>query len=421
MNVLFLPNRISNWTLEKVNGQCLLILTDKDNDEMKKTILFLLTFVSTLVSLHAQELTATLQQGDKMTAFLGANAFKDAYDAAQDGAIITLSSGTFNTVDSITKQVSIIGNGFYPDSKRTYIKYPNYKTYRPSWTAPAAASLIINADNVKIEGVYCDLIVLRNISNLHINRCRFTYFESTHTHTNTIVESSYVVHDYSLKESINMCYRNSIIMWFEKHNTTNLVVFSNCVLPHYYDYYCADSDNVIKNYDSPYGQYNNCILGVRHYSYTDVDKTTYVNYWQGFCSNSQTKYYQNFEPYHNNAFFLYPYKYEKNSSGNWSETLCSDMLTMDVYDPPTNNYSALVKDLFISNNFTPGSYYYSDFWKCVKKDISITGSDGTMVGIYGGSGFSTYSSIPHIVESSIASDTDSNGKLSVKLKVSVNQ
>lgn len=89
MHVLFICSIASRIGIPN-SERAMTILTDTDNDEMKKTILLLLTFVSTLVSLHAQELTATLQQGEKMTAFFGANAFKDAYAAAQDGAIITL-------------------------------------------------------------------------------------------------------------------------------------------------------------------------------------------------------------------------------------------------------------------------------------------------------------------------------------------
>ena len=110
--------------------------------------------------------------------------------------------------------------------------------------------------------------------------------------------------------------------------------------------------------------------------------------------------------------------FEKNSSGNWNEILCEDLLTMIIYNPPTDNYSPLLNALF-KTNYVGSSESF--LWQKVKTDISYKGMDGTCVGIYGGSGFSDYSSIPHIIESTIESDTDSNGKLSVKLKVSVNQ
>ena len=52
---------------------------------------------------------------------------------------------------------------------------------------------------------------------------------------------------------------------------------------------------------------------------------------------------------------------------------------------------------------------------------TIKGDDGTVVGPYGGTGFSVNPSIPRIVESKIDSNTDAEGKLNVKIKVEVNQ
>ena len=77
---------------------------------MKKTILLLVAIALTSAKMMAEGLTATLQQGETMTAFYGVNAFVDAYNAAEDGAVITLSEGKFNDVSSIEKSITVIGN-----------------------------------------------------------------------------------------------------------------------------------------------------------------------------------------------------------------------------------------------------------------------------------------------------------------------
>ena len=63
------------------------------------------------ILLYADGLTATLQQGEKMTPFYGVDAFYQAYQAADSGAVITLSAGTFTRVDTIKKSLTIIGSG----------------------------------------------------------------------------------------------------------------------------------------------------------------------------------------------------------------------------------------------------------------------------------------------------------------------
>ena len=96
---------------------------------MKKIIvLYVLLFVSSIML--ADNLTATLQQGDEMKAFYGADAFKQAYEAAESsGAIITLSAGSFNEVESIEKSMTIIGyNAFCPSCRICRQAFQDFKT-----------------------------------------------------------------------------------------------------------------------------------------------------------------------------------------------------------------------------------------------------------------------------------------------------
>lgn len=81
---------------------------------MKKTILLAIVLVLSVTSFAQQQL-ATLNHNDSVTAFYGANALVAAHSAAQNGDIITLSSGVFNATD-ISKAVTIRGAGAWADT-----------------------------------------------------------------------------------------------------------------------------------------------------------------------------------------------------------------------------------------------------------------------------------------------------------------
>lgn len=78
-----------------------------------KKILFTLMVLCCAIVANAQndQLTATLQHGDEVSLFTGADALAAALEAAADGDIITLSAGTFRTTP-INKSVSIFGAGY---------------------------------------------------------------------------------------------------------------------------------------------------------------------------------------------------------------------------------------------------------------------------------------------------------------------
>lgn len=77
-----------------------------------------LLFMAGMTESLAQTQVATLQHGDEITAFYGADAFVQAYDAAtvDDGDIITLSSGTFVAHD-INKAITLRGAGCAADTE----------------------------------------------------------------------------------------------------------------------------------------------------------------------------------------------------------------------------------------------------------------------------------------------------------------
>ena len=372
---------------------------------MKKTILTLVAIVATATGLNAQGLTATLQQGSTMTPYYGENAFVHAYKDAQAGAVITLSAGEFNTVDSITKQVTIIGNGCsnHDGTNRTYIRdrYINHGG-SSQWT-----SLIINANNVKIEGVYAPYVYLRGVSNTRLSHCYISYLYATNPHTGTVIDQCYVSYDYSLTKSVNSTYKNSYIFAFYNGNTSaNMAYFSNCLIISWYYYRKCDASTTYSYY-RPYGIYKNCILGQWYYDYSQSGTVWFNNFYTQLQSvNTPSEYY-------NNVFFIYPYKPVKSGS-YWTTEFSDEVASKEMTGLWSE--SQTVKGNKTSTWNVLMNTSYNGWWNRQKTDIPFTGDDGTVVGLYGGLGFRINPSIPQI-----DSNTDANGRLNVKIKVEVNQ
>ena len=205
---------------------------------MKKTLLLLVAIALTSAKMMAEGLTATLQQGETMTAFYGVNAFVDAYNAAEDGAVITLSEGQFNDVTSIEKSITVVGNMAFDVEgyEKTYI-----------------SGTTINADNVTFEGIYfTNNVALGNINNCHIKRCRIgnelTYVSST-IHTNTLIDQCVINIESAMSTCKDYCIKNSTVNYFSSTNpSTNIAYIANCNIC----YLC----HIRSGYYSPYNEYS---------------------------------------------------------------------------------------------------------------------------------------------------------------------
>jgi hypothetical protein len=211
-----------------------------NNMTIMKKSLSLLCSLCISIFLFADGLTATLQQGDQMTPFYGVDAFKEAYQAADSGAVITLSVGSFNPVDSIQKSLTIVGS-----CGLSTIEYENTN----------CSTAIIVADNVKIEGVKYTDLYLGDIKNCYIKRSWIINLRTCaiSNHFNTMIDQSYVVNDYAISKSINYNMRNSLVDFFRTHNSpTNIAYFTNC----YFSRFTYDVVEVFQ----PYAIYKNNVL-----------------------------------------------------------------------------------------------------------------------------------------------------------------
>lgn len=332
---------------------------------MKQKLILLIAFILMSVNAFADGLTATLQQGDQMTPFYGVDAFKNAYNAADSGAVITLSAGYFNDLgrDHVRKSIKIVGNyGLNKDSLDCTI---------------VGSSLVIDANDVSVDGVYVNRIYLNNISNFKVVHSRFSiiYWDEEAEHINTFIDQCVVESDRAIAQGINYSITNSTIGHFDKSNTkSNIAYIANCYI---YDWYERGRYNCYQ----PYAIYKNNILGIDNGNYTTNNSLSV---------DSPNEFYNN--------VFLRLGRNDYIVSVHFSE----GCINID------NEYS--------------GSKPVSVEYQYPNKDASFgNGQDGTPIGITGGTGFSDYPNIPRIIESNIDSKTDEEGKLNVIIKVSVPQ
>ena len=89
---------------------------------MKKVFFSLVMIFAATGGVKAQEVPiVTLQKGETTQLFYGADAYKEAMAAAENGNTIILGPSTFNATD-ITKAVSIYGNGYVMHSSEAQKK-----------------------------------------------------------------------------------------------------------------------------------------------------------------------------------------------------------------------------------------------------------------------------------------------------------
>ena len=139
---------------------------------MKKILLSIVALCCTVVAgaQSTDQISAILQNGEETTVYYGQDALKSAYTAAQDGGVITLSSGIFNNPGAISKNIAIYGIGWEKDTDGvipTTIKGLDYQT------GDDATSL----HNIVLEGVFVDgTINVRQTDGMIVRKSRFNTF-----------------------------------------------------------------------------------------------------------------------------------------------------------------------------------------------------------------------------------------------------
>jgi hypothetical protein len=137
---------------------------------MKKYLLSIIALCCTIAvcAQGTEEISAILQHGEEVSVYKGSTGLQQAYAAASDGDVITLSKGTFNAVN-IEKPLTIYGAGFEENEEtKTAI------TTISGNTNVGKADAVI--DGLHIEGVKINgnLACTQILKNYTIRRCYIT-------------------------------------------------------------------------------------------------------------------------------------------------------------------------------------------------------------------------------------------------------
>lgn len=330
---------------------------------MKKMILMLVAAIVAATATYAQSsMLATLSHEGTISTYYGSSALKDAYAAAVDGDVITLSSGSFTATD-ITKGITIRGAGMGIDAQTK--SDPTILTGDFTINIPAESTGRLTLEGIShnekltIIGTFNNGTFIKSrfyhifgwnaefITNLTMIHCRVAYlFEmsrNTSQNSGSIVNS--IICD--LQSAKNIDIVNSVLT--VDHNTNGFssigssLSLKNCIL---------------------YSQYNTSLGGTN----------TVYN-----CVGNQPKTFYNI---HNG----------------------------------TNKVAEMAS---IFKTFT-GTYADDEMFELTDEaKTTYLGLDGTQIGIHGGNmPFSSTPSNPQITKCNVAAKSTADGKLSVDITVS---
>lgn len=339
---------------------------------MKKLFSLMLLFVATVLTNNAfaqGSLLATLNHEGTISTFYGAQAWKNAHDAAVNGDVITLSSGSFVAVD-ITKAITVRGAGMGLDATAASEPTVISGDFKINITEPGS-------NRLTLEGIYSNhTIYYTNVVNPLFLKCRLKVVTFSGSTSSVLKDASFIhcriAVNLGLGTNCSASCVNSVIQRPYCYNDyTSNFVLTNCVIVFtgYQDYLNGVESSSLKN----------CIIrGVR----TDVD----------YLPNSNTAY--NCIGLGNTIMF-------KNAT-NATNKIVSDFATL------FKTYTGAALD-----NLDSETFELTDAAK-----TQYLGTDGTEVGIYGGNlPFDPTPSNPQITKCNVAAKSTADGKLSVDIEV----
>lgn len=335
---------------------------------MKKTLLrLMMLFVAAVLTnnVFAQgSLLATLNHEGTISTFYGAQAWKNAHDAAANGDVITLSSGTFVAVD-ITKAITVRGAGMGIDS--TAVSEPTVITGNFNINIAEPGS-----NRLTLEGIYSNhTITYTNVVNPLFLKCRLkkvTYY--TGSSTSVLKDASFIhcriAEQLYLGSNCSASCVNSVIQApYSSNSSSSNFEFINCCL-------IGDMGSVYSS------SFKNCII-------SDNDDSNYII---GSC----TAY---------NCVCLTANNYFRYITNATNKSLTEYATLFKTYTG-----AAL-------NNLDSETFELTDAAKA-----QYLGADGTEVGIYGGNlPFDPTPSNPQITKCNVAAKSTADGKLSVDIEV----
>ena len=332
---------------------------------MKKFLFSFVALFCVTTSFAQSSLLATLSHEGQISTFYGATALREAHSAATHGDIITLSSGTFVSVN-ITKAITLRGAGMAID------------TVHNTLPTVISGNFIINiADSVSqkltIEGVYSNHYMgYVNVNNPVFLKSRFNTIGFNNNSGTDKIKDAMFVHC-RIAERISLMQNSSASL-------INCIVNSP-----------SSSDGKTSNFE-----FTNCVV----YGYSDVRASSYINcvLISGRTNNSNDNLYSSCSAYNNIS----------NNGSSFDDIPNNTNRTVEKIETLFKTYKGGVFKNLDSENFE-----LTDAAKA-----KYLGSDGTQVGIYGGMlPYNTTPSNPQITKCKVASKSTADGKLSVDIEV----
>lgn len=322
---------------------------------MKKFIvLFVAVMAMFATTAKAQSsLLATLNHEGTISTFYGTNALIQAHAAAADGDVITLSSGTFQSVN-ITKAVTLRGAGMVLDAATQ--TEPTVLANEFSINIPDETT-----QRLTIEGVYTNQKVnIEKLKNAMFLKDRFN-----------VIYAGY--RSGQMATDLTFIHCKIADRYIAANTTYNSASFQNCIVSG------IDGYNYI---------FNNCIIGLKGEHY--------------LCYTSE----------YNNCVIKSPHS--NSNSTTMYNNLYSGSRSLDI--PNKTNVrvdedSEVIKNILVYSDD-------NDFKLTEEAKALIKGTDGTEVGVYGGSlPYDPTPTNPQISKFNVAAKTTADGKLSVDIEV----
>ena len=350
---------------------------------MKRIIMSLAALVCCTFGVFAQDdLVATLSHGSNLSTYVGADALSEAYEAAVEGDVITLSPGVFNAT-TIEKAITVRGAGMMPMEVNGYVS--TQIAGNLTINVPSSTSAILTIEGIHALGAVN--VYGNNFAPVKLLKSRF--------------ESSVVGYGISMT-AFSCIFASSLVADYDVSNyrstTLNCMncVINNAVSDGYYQWDSTTAmakivaTNCLVNlnaYYIPYSVFTNCVI-----SSEDVWSDDYP--LPETCEAT-------------NCVGINSYN------------------TLDLFKNIANSTNTMVEGF--------GETAYSAVFQTLKtmsslpitEDYKLTttaaatylGDDGTQVGVYGGTNpFDLTPVNPQIKKFAVSSTTE-NGKLKVKINV----
>ena len=327
------------------------------------------------VSAQSSVIATLFHDGDIKT-FYGTGALRSAHAAAVHGDVITLSSGSFTATD-ITKAVTLRGAGMEYDS----ISVTEPTIISGDFSIQIASDSTLQNNNLVMEGIYHNasgsITVKGSLENPQFVKCRL--YEISCSNANYIYYANF----------INCVIANQVFFY-----SSGSATFVNCYVNDLYQYNSGSSH-----------EFQNCV--VIDSKFSNVSNAVFRNCFLYATTSTSSSSSLNKLPSTSPAYNCVALSATSSTNifANQSNTTNTQVSSFsDVFKTWTGSSLA---------NFKTERLELTDAAK-----TKYLGSDGTLIGIYGGSiPFDPRPSNPQITKLNVASKSTADGKLSVDIEV----